>query len=194
MQPASKLLTLCFLILMGTELTQVGFLSCFHPPTSPPPFLSLSPQRHFLLNLESAKENWSRRLQLCAPHPRAPPVCSAHGAGGSSGPWGGEQVGGGGQETGPQNWGTRGCPSVVPSGSFGGDTTPARPTCGESCDVGLGVLGGSGTLAGVQRSSGLPVPGPRRDATGKCGGGSLLITPSTPAPHLGVALLILGDI
>lgn len=137
----------------------------FFLPFSPTPF-SIKPREH------KRKLEWEAAA-LC-PHPRAPPVCSAHSAGGSSGPWRGRAGWGGAQETGSQNWGTRGCPSVVPPASFWGDTPPARPACGASCDVGLG---GSGTLAGVQRSSRLPVPGPRRDAMCECGGGSLLVTP-----------------
>lgn len=143
MQPASKLLTLFFLILMGTELTQVGFAlaSSSQPPPQPNPSPPFSPQRHFLLNLGSAnKKNLSpssRGLQPLVPPPfccSPCPGCTCSGAGVGGGQGGGIGTGvWGGEERGCTGWGRgRGGLPQPPWGTRGPSVPPRSPTrvCG----------------------------------------------------------------
>lgn len=193
MQPASKLLTLCFLILMGTELTQVGF-SLASPPPRPntsPLFFSLSPQRHFLLNLESTKENWSGKLQLCAPIPRHPPFAQPTVQVDPRGLGGGEHVGGRLKRPDPRTGGQGAAPVWSPRGVLGGTPHLPAPLVGQVVMWGWGAVGPWLGFSEV-RGSLSQVPAGTQCASAVAGPSSS--PPSTPAPHLGVALLILGDI
>lgn len=136
------------------------------PPLPPPPF-SFSPQRHFLLNLESTKENWSRKLHL-----RAPPPASCRGPPALLSPWCGWILRAGGrggraQEPGPQSRGGGHAPLNLSRGWRGVGGSPARPPCGESCRVAPGG-GGSGTLAAGLGSAkfGAACPGSPQGAAG----------------------------